>query len=42
MTEDKIVGWHHRLSGHKFDQVLGIGEGRGSLVCCSGLAIGHD
>ena len=28
-------GWHHRLNGHKFEQALGVGEGQGSLVCCS-------
>ena len=33
MTEDEMVGWHHRLSGHEFDQ--GDGERQGSLVCCS-------
>ena len=33
--EDKIVGWHHWLSGHEFEQALGEGEGRESLVCCS-------
>ena len=31
MTEDEMVGWHHRLSGHEFEQVLGDGEGQGSL-----------
>ena len=35
MTEDEMVGWHHRLNGHEFEQVLGVGEGQGSLVCCS-------
>ena len=35
MTEDKMVGWHHRLNGHEFEQALGDGEGQGSLVCCS-------
>ena len=35
MTEDEIVGWHHRLNGHEFEQTLGDGEGQGSLVCCS-------
>ena len=34
MTEDKMVGWHHRLSGHEFEQALGDSEGQGSLVCC--------
>ena len=35
MTEDEMVGWHHRLSGHEFEQALGIGDVQGSLVCCS-------
>ena len=30
-----MVGWHHRLNGHEFEQALGDGEGQGSLVCCS-------
>ena len=34
-TEDEIVGWHHRLSGHEFEQAPGDGKGQGSLVCCS-------
>ena len=34
MTEDEMVGWHHRLNGHEFEQTLGDGEGQGSLVCC--------
>ena len=34
-TEDEMVGWHHGLNGHKFEQALGVGEGQGSLVCCS-------
>ena len=33
MTEDELVGWHHRLNGHEFEQVLGVGDGRGSLAC---------
>ena len=32
MTENEIVGWHHRLSGHEFEQTPGFGEGRGSQV----------
>ena len=32
MTEDEMVGWHHR---HKFEQALGVGNGQGSLECCS-------
>ena len=35
MTEDKMVGWHHCLNGHEFQQTLGDGEGQGSLACCS-------
>ena len=35
MTEDKVVGWHHQLDGHEFEQAPGIGEGQGSLACCS-------
>ena len=35
MTEDEIVGWHHRLSGHEFEQAPGDSEGQGGLVCCS-------
>ena len=34
-TEDEMVGWHHRLDGHESEQVLGDGDGQGSLVCCS-------
>ena len=35
MTEDEMVGWHHRLNGHDFEQALTDNEGQGSLVCCS-------
>ena len=35
MTEGEVVGWHHRLNGHEFEQIPGDGEGRGSLACCS-------
>ena len=35
MTEDEMVGWHHQLNGHEFEQTLGDGEGQGGLVCCS-------
>ena len=35
MTEDEMVGWHHQLNGHEFEQALGVGNGQGSLVCCS-------
>ena len=30
-----MVGWHHQLNGHEFEQALGDGEGQGSLVCYS-------
>ena len=35
MRKDVMVGWHHQLNGHEFEQVLGDGEGLGSLACCS-------
>ena len=35
MTEDEIVGWHHQLNGHEFEQALGVGKGQGSLACWS-------
>ena len=31
MTEDEMVGWHHRLDGHEFEQVPGVGDGQGGL-----------
>ena len=34
-SEDEMVGWHHQLDGHKFEQALGVGDGQGSPVCCS-------
>ena len=33
-TEDEMVGWHHRLIGHEFEQAPGVGDGQGSLACC--------
>ena len=39
MTEDEMVGQHHQLDGHEFAQALGVGDGQGSLVCCS--PVGH-
>ena len=33
-TEDEMVGWHHWLNRHEFEQAPGIGDGQGSLVCC--------
>ena len=35
MTEDEMVGWHHQLDGHGFQHALGVGDGQGSLACCS-------
>ena len=35
MTEDEMVGWHHQLDGLEFEQALGVGNGQGSLACCS-------
>ena len=34
MTEDEMVGWHHRLNGHELEQALEAGDGQGGLVCC--------
>ena len=36
MTEDEMVGWHHRLDGHEFEQALVVGDGQGSLARCRG------
>ena len=35
MTEDEMVGWHHRLNRHEFEQALGVGDGQGSLMSCN-------
>ena len=42
MTEDEMVGWHHRLNGREFEQTLGDGEGQGSLVSIGSQRGGHD
>ena len=45
MTEDEMVGWHHQLIGHEFEQALGVGDGQGSLACYSpwgSQRVGHD
>ena len=34
MTENEMVGWHHRLNGHEFGWTLGVGDGQGGLTCC--------
>ena len=35
MTEDGMIGWHHQPDGHEFEQAPGVGDGQGSLACCS-------
>ena len=35
MTEDEMVEWHHLFDGHEFEQAPEVGEGQGSLKCCS-------
>ena len=35
MTEGEMVGWHHRLDGHEFEQTLGVDDGHGGLAGCS-------
>ena len=44
ITECEMVGWHHRFDGHEFEQAPGVGEGQGSLACCSpwGHRVRHD
>ena len=44
MTKDEMVGWHHRLDGHEFEQTPGVGDGQGSLACCSPRVsrVGHN
>ena len=43
-TEDEMVGWHHQLDGHEFEQAPEVGDGQGSLACCSpwGHRVKHD
>ena len=35
VTEDEMVGWHHRFNRHGFEQAPGVGDGQGGLACCS-------
>ena len=37
MTEDELLGWYHRVDGHDFEQVPGVGDGQGGLACCGPL-----
>ena len=39
VTEDEMVGWHHQLNGHEFEQTPGDGKGQGSLACCSSWSL---
>ena len=43
-TEDEMAGWHHQLDGREFQQAPGVGDGQGSLACCSPWdhRVGHD
>ena len=43
-TEDEMIGWHHQLDGHEFEQAQGAGDGQGSLACCSpcGCRVRHN
>ena len=45
MTEDEIVGWHHRLSGHESEQAPGVGDGQGGLAWLQSMGsqrVGHN
>ena len=43
MTKDEMVGWHHQLGGHEFEQALGVSDGQGSLVAAvDGVTVRHD
>ena len=44
MKKDEMVGWHHWLDGHEFEQAPGVGDGQGSLACCSpwGHRVGYN
>ena len=45
MTEDKMIGWYHRLNGHGFEQALGVGDGQRSLACLQSVVsprVRHD
>ena len=44
VREDEMVGWHHRLNGHEFEQAPEVGDGQGTLACCRprGHRVAHD
>ena len=35
MTEDEMIGWHHQLNGHEFEETPGVGDGQRRLACCN-------
>ena len=35
MTENEMIGWHHQLDEHEFEQAPSVGDGQGNLACCS-------
>ena len=39
MTEDEMVGWHHQLDGHEFEEAPGVGDGQGDLVCWQSMGL---
>ena len=39
MTEEEMVGWHHQLDGHEFEQASGVSDRNGNLACCSPWAL---
>ena len=39
MTEDEMVGWHHRLDGHESEQAGGVGDGQGGLACFETMGV---
>ena len=41
-TEDEMAGWHHQLDGHEFESSPGVGDGQGSLMCCSPWGCGES
>ena len=42
MAEDEMVGWHHRLDGHEFEQAPEVGDRQGNLVSMGSQRVGHD
>ena len=42
MTENEMIGWHHRFNGHEFGQTLGVGDGQARLASMGSQRVGHD